>query len=191
MPFKIEQTRLPDVKIVVPDVFSDDRGFFMESYREDHFQAAGLPARYRQDSHSRSKKGVVRGLHFQWDPPMSKIMRVTVGAAFLVAVDIRPGSPTLGQWVAIEASAENKKQLWAPAGFARGFCVLSDVAEIQYKCTAVYNPEGEGGIQWNDPDIGVAWPVSEPSLSEKDRHAPSLSDWLKSPNAKQFAYPGP
>ena len=128
--------------VVVPEIFQDSRGFFMETFRTDQFVALGLPHEFVQDNHSRSSKGVVRGLHFQWDPPMGKLMRVTLGSAFLVAVDIRKGSPTLGQWCGIEASAENRREVWAPAGFARGFCVLSDVAEIQYKCTGLYNNKG-------------------------------------------------
>ena len=150
-----------------PDVFEDERGFFVEVYRADQFEALGLPANFVQDNHSRSGKGVLRGLHFQWDPPMGKLMRVTYGAAFLVAVDIRKGSPTLGRWFGLEVSARDKRQIWAPAGFARGFCVLSDYAEIQYKCTGIYNSQCESGIRWNDPTIGIQWPVAEPLLSEK------------------------
>ena len=135
MDIKIEAKFLQDVVVLVPDVFQDSRGFFMETFREDQFKTLGLPTQFVQDNHSRSVKGVVRGLHFQWDPPMGKLMRVTVGSAFLVAVDIRKGSPTFGKWAGVEASAENRRQVWAPAGFARGFCVLSDAAEIQYKCT--------------------------------------------------------
>jgi dTDP-4-dehydrorhamnose 3,5-epimerase len=135
MEIKIESRHLQDVAVLVPDIFQDSRGFFMETFREDQFKAHGLPYHFVQDNHSRSAKGVVRGLHFQWEPPMGKLMRVTQGKAFLVAVDIRKGSPTLGKWVGIEASAENRREVWAPAGFARGFCVLSDSAEIQYKCT--------------------------------------------------------
>ena len=129
MGIKIESRHLNGLVVIVPEVFQDSRGFFMECFREDHFNTLGLPHRFMQDNHSRSIKGVVRGLHFQWDPPMGKLMRVTQGAAFLVAVDIRKGSPSLGEWVGIEASAENKRQVWAPAGFARGFCVLSDFAD--------------------------------------------------------------
>jgi len=150
----------------------------METYREDQFEALGLPHHFVQDNHSRSVKGVVRGLHFQWDPPMGKLMRVSLGSAFLVAVDIRKRSRTLGSWFGIEASAENRRQVWAPAGFARGFCVLSDAAEIQYKCTGLYNSNAESGIRWDDPQIGIEWPVDTPSLSEKDRKAPSLEQWL-------------
>lgn len=171
-----------------PDVFEDERGFFLEVFRADEFAKLGLPTQWVQENHSRSKKGVVRGLHFQWDPPMAKLMRVTVGAAFLVAVDIRKGSPTLGKWFGTEISAENKKQLWAPAGFARGFCVLSDYAEIQYKVTGIYNPKAESGIRWNDPAIGIQWPVENPTLSEKDRNAQTLEEWLASPLSDNFKY---
>src|SRR5271157_4872826 len=130
MEMKVESKHLDGIVVVVPDIFQDSRGFFMETFREDHFKALGLPHHFVQDNHSRSAKGVVRGLHFQWDPPMGKLMRVSLGSAFLVAVDIRRGSPTLGQWVGVESSAANRRQVWAPAGFARGFCVLSDAAEI-------------------------------------------------------------
>src|SRR6476646_10283074 len=140
MPIKVESTSLGEVVVLVPEVFEDSRGFFMESFRSDQFQSLGLPTTFLQDNHSRSAKGVVRGLHFQWDPPMCKLMRVTAGSAFLVAVDIRKGSPTLGQWFGIEASSENRRMVWAPEGFARGFCALANGTEVQYKCTAIYNP---------------------------------------------------
>lgn len=160
----------------------------METFREDQFKDLGLPYHFVQDNHSRSTKGVIRGLHFQWDPPMGKLMRVTSGSAFLVAVDIRKGSPTLGQWTGIEASSENRRQVWAPAGFARGFCVLSDVAEIQYKCTGIYSSLAESSIRWNDPKIGVTWPITDPSISEKDRNAQSLDEWLATGESNQFRY---
>jgi dTDP-4-dehydrorhamnose 3,5-epimerase len=185
---RIESKHLDDVAVVVPDRFQDDRGFFMETYREDQFKNLGLPDRFVQDNHSRSVKGVVRGLHFQWEPPMGKLMRVPLGSAFLVAVDIRKGSPTLGKWVGIEASAENRRMVWAPAGFARGFCVLSDVAEIQYKCTGLYNSKAESGIRWDDPQIGIEWPVSEPLLSEKDRQAQTLEQWLAKSESDHFCF---
>ena len=188
MDIKIEARHLNDVVVLVPDVFQDSRGFFMETFREDQFKAHGLPTHFVQDNHSRSVKGVVRGLHFQWEPPMAKLMRVTLGSAFLVAVDIRKGSPTLGKWVGVEASAENRRQVWAPAGFARGFCVLSDVAEIQYKCTGIYNNQGESGILWNDPKIGIDWPVTNPVLSDKDRNAQTLAQWLARPESNNFKY---
>jgi len=160
----------------------------METFREDQFKALGLPTKYLQDNHSKSSKGVVRGLHFQWDPPMGKLMRVTAGSAFLVAVDIRKGSPTLGKWVGVEASAENRRQVYAPAGFARGFCALTDGTEIQYKCTGIYNNKGESGIRWNDPAIGVEWPVKDPVISDKDAKARLLSEWLASPESNNFQY---
>lgn len=188
MPFVIESVHLGEIKVIVPEVFGDHRGFFMESYRKDHFTELGIPYEFWQDNHSRSAKGVIRGLHFQVDPPMAKLMRVTLGRVFLVAVDIRKGSPTLGQWFGLEVSAENKRQVWAPAGFARGFCVLSDVAELQYKCTAIYNPATEGSIRWNDPDIGINWPTDAPVLSGKDAQAQTFAQWLASDAANALAY---
>jgi dTDP-4-dehydrorhamnose 3,5-epimerase len=188
MEIKIESRPLRDVVVLVPEIFQDSRGFFMETYREDQFKAHGLPYHFVQDNHSRSAKGVVRGLHFQWDPPMGKLMRVSLGSAFLVAVDIRKGSPTLGKWVGVVASAENRRQVWAPAGFARGFCVLSDFAEIQYKCTGAYNNKGESGILWNDREIGIEWPLSDVQLSEKDKKAQTLAQWLTSPESGNFQY---
>jgi len=188
MKINIESRPLPDVAVIVPEAFQDSRGFFIETYREDEFKANGLPTNFVQDNHSRSVKGVVRGLHFQWEPPMGKLMRVSLGSAFLVAVDIRKGSPTLGKWVGIEVSAENRRQVWAAAGFARGFCVLSEVAEIQYKCTGIYSNKGESGILWNDPEIGIKWPVQDVTLSDKDRNAQTLAQWLARPESDNFKY---
>ena len=183
MPIRIESTRLNEIVVLVPEVFEDDRGFFMEVFRVDLFREMGLPCNWVQDNHSRSEKGVLRGLHFQYDPPMAKLMRVTYGNAFLVAVDIRKDSLTLGKWFGLEVSAQNKKQVYAPAGFARGFCVLSDFAEVQYKCTGTYNPKGESGIRWDDPDISIDWPISNPTLSIKDAKAQSLAQWLRRPES--------
>lgn len=162
----------------------------METFRADEFRAMGLPTDFVQDNHSRSSRGVLRGLHFQWDPPMGKLMRVTRGTAFLVAVDIRKGSPTLGQWVGLEVSDENKKQVWAPYGFARGFCALSDDCEVQYKCTGTYNPKAESGIYFADPAIGVRWPVDPANVttSEKDGKAPTLAQWLQSPLSENITF---
>ena len=188
MQLKIESRPLEDAAVIVPEVFQDQRGFFTETFRTDQFRALGLPWEFVQDNHSGSVKGVLRGLHFQWEPPMGKLMRVTRGAAFLVAVDIRKGSPTLGKWFGVEATEKNRKMVWAPAGFARGFCVLSDYAEIQYKCTGIYNNKGESGIRWDDPEIGVAWPVADAILSEKDRKAQTLAEWLASPLSENFKY---
>jgi dTDP-4-dehydrorhamnose 3,5-epimerase len=188
MQVRIESEHLNGIKVVVPEFFEDERGFFMEVFRADQYKELGLPYEFVQDNHSRSQKGVLRGLHFQWEPPMGKLMRVTYGSAYLVAVDIRKGSPTLGQGFGIEVSAENKKQVWAPAGFARGFCVLSDFAEIQYKCTGIYNNKGESGILWNDPGIGVNWPIKDPVLSQKDQNAQTLAQWLEKPESGNFKY---
>lgn len=186
MEIGIESTELEDVLVLLPEVFQDSRGFFMETFREDQFKAFGLPHHFVQDNHSRSAKDVVRGLHFQWDPPMGKLMRVSQGRAFLVAVDIRKDSPNLGKWVGVEASAENRRQVWAPAGFARGFCVLSDYADIQYKCTGLYNPKAESGIRWDDPEIGIQWPSKKPLLSDKDQKAQTLKEWLASALSENF-----
>lgn len=188
MEFKVEQTGIRDLLIIIPDIFQDDRGFFTETYRKDKFSEFGLDLDFVQDNHSRSAKNVVRGLHFQWDPPMGKLMRVTQGAAFLVAVDIRISSPSFGKWIGVEASVDNRKQVYAPAGFARGFCVLSEFAEIQYKCTGIYSNKAESGILWNDPAIGIQWPVKEPILSKKDEVAQTLEQWLSKQESKNFTY---
>lgn len=184
----VERTPIPDVLVIKHEVFEDERGFFMEVFRGDVFAEAGLPGQFVQSNHSRSARGVVRGLHFQWEPPMGKLMRVTRGSAFLVAVDIRPGSPTLGQWFGATVSETDRRQIWAPAGFARGFAVLSDTAEIQYLTTGVYNSAGESGVLWNDPEIGIEWPVQNPQLSPKDSKAQTLTQWLARPEARHFTY---
>lgn len=190
MPLKIESRHLNDIVVLVPEVIGDSRGFFMETFRADQFLEIGLPTNFVQDNHSRSSNGVLRGLHFQWNPPMGKLMRVTSGAAFLVAVDVRKGSPTLGKWFGTEVTADNKKQVWAPYGFARGFCALTDGCEVQYKCTGVYNPKGEAGIYFADPEIGIRWPidVGTATTSEKDRKAPSLAQWLASTLSDNILY---
>jgi len=189
MGFRIESTHLGDIVVLVPEIIEDERGYFMEAYRADSLKALGIAWEFVQENQSRSKKGVIRGLHFQWDPPMGKLMRVISGTAFLVAVDIRKNSPTLGKWTGLTASSEDKKLVWAPAGFARGFCVLSDVAEILYVCTALYNPKGESGIRYNDPDIGIRWPdLGGYTLSEKDLNAQSLAQWLASPYSDFLKY---
>jgi len=188
MKIRVESRHLEDVVVIVPDLFQDGRGFFSETFRADQFEDLGLPTQFVQDNHSCSAKGVVRGLHFQWDPPMGKLMRVTAGAAFLVAVDIRRGSPSFGQWVGIEVSSENRRCVWAPAGFARGFCALSDNTEIQYKCTGIYNSKAEAAIRWNDPMIGIEWPLVDVVVSEKDQNARTLAQWLASPESDKVLY---
>lgn len=192
MRIELERTPLADLVVVRQRVVEDHRGFFTEVFRRDELQGAGLPADFRQENHSGSVRGVVRGLHFQWDPPMGKMMRVTRGTAFLVAVDLRKDSPTLGRWWGMESSEREGVQVWAPAGFARGFCALSDFVEVQYLCTAIYNPHGEGGVRWNDPRIGIDWPLSDPILSPKDAEAPTLEEWLARPEADGFRlHPAP
>jgi dTDP-4-dehydrorhamnose 3,5-epimerase len=191
MSFVIESRYLEDVVVVVPQPYRDDRGFFVETYRADQFEKLGLPTKFVQDNQSFSRKGVIRGLHFQWGPPMGKLMRVTRGTAFLVAVDIRKGSPTLGKWVGLEVSSESMKQVWAPAGFARGFCALTEGVEVQYKCTGIYNNKAESAIRWDDPDIGIEWPLKNVALSQKDREAGTLADWLRSPNSEHLLYAQP
>jgi dTDP-4-dehydrorhamnose 3,5-epimerase len=189
MPFQFESSHIGgSVVVLKPVVLGDERGFFMETYRQDNFRDLGLPTDWPQDNHSRSSRGVLRGLHFQWEPPMSKLMRVTRGTAFLVAVDIRKGSPTLGQWFGSEVSAENKKQIYAPYGFARGFCALTDDCEVQYKCTGIYNPGAESGILYRDPQIGVEWPLTDVLVSPKDAKAQTLQEWLASPLSNHIVY---
>ena len=188
MQIRTEKTDIDDVVVVRPEVFEDERGFFSEIYRKDQFEALGLPGHFVQANHSGSVKGTLRGLHFQWEPPMGKLMRVTRGAAFLVAVDIRVGSPTLGRWVGVDATSDNHVQVFAPAGFARGFCVLSDYAEIQYLCTGVYNSGAESGISWCDPALGIEWPVDDPIISAKDAVAQTLADWLRTDEAQFFTF---
>ena len=172
----ITPTALPDVLLIEPKVFGDARGFFFESYNRRVFaEVAGLDVDFVQDNHSRSAQGVLRGLHYQIQQPQGKLVRVVAGAVFDVAVDIRKASPTFGKWVGIELSAENKKMVWVPPGFAHGFLVLSEVAEFLYKTTDYYAPSYERSIAWNDPDIGIAWPLAgAPLLSAKDQAAVGL-----------------
>jgi len=172
---RIVATDLPGVLIVEPRVFPDGRGWFFESYHQRRYAEAGLPASFVQDNHSRSAPGTVRGLHYQLKHPQGKLVRCVRGATFDVAVDIRRGSPTFGKWVGVELSEDNKRQLYVPPGFAHGFCVPEVVSEIEYKCTDFYHPEDESGIIWNDPSIGIHWPIQEPILSNKDAAFSPLS----------------
>ena len=171
----VTQTSLPGVVIVEPRVFDDERGFFMESFNAEDFAEAGLPTRFVQDNHSRSTRGVLRGLHYQYPAWQGKLVRTLVGELFDVAVDIRRGSSHFGEWFGLILSAENRKQLYVPPGFAHGFCVLSDVCEMAYKCTSLYVPDDDACVLWNDPDIGIEWPIENPILSEKDAAAPALA----------------
>jgi dTDP-4-dehydrorhamnose 3,5-epimerase len=178
---------IPDVLLLEHETFEDGRGYFMEVYKREVFRDLGLPDLFVQLNESRSARNVIRGLHFQWEPPMGKLMRVAEGRAFLVAVDIRHDSPTLGRWVAETMSADDKRQMWAPAGFARGLCALEDNTRVQYLCTGTYNGNAESGILWNDPEIGVNWPVSSPLISAKDRSAQAFREWLKRGESKSFS----
>ncbi len=170
------RTPLPGVLLIEPKVFGDTRGFFLESYHEDRYREAGIPLRFVQDNHSRSRGGVLRGLHYQIARPQGKLVRVTQGEVFDVAVDIRPGSPAFGKWYGANLSGENHRQLWIPPGFAHGFSVLSDSADFLYKCTDYYRPDDEGGIAWNDPDLAIDWKLRDPQLSAKDSNYPRLRD---------------
>ena len=173
----IIQTKLADCVIIEPKVFGDERGFFLETFQVARYaEVAGISLPFVQDNHSRSSKGVLRGLHFQKTKPQGKLVRVVRGEVYDVAVDIRAGSDTYGQWEAVILSEENKKQIWVPPGFAHGFVVMSDTADFEYKCTDYYDPSDEGSLLWNDPDLGIPWPVASPTLSEKDAQAPVLAD---------------
>ena len=169
-------TDLPGVLLIEPDVYRDERGFFLETYHARKYQTAGIPGVFVQDNHSRSVRCTVRGLHTQRHRPQGKLIRVLQGEIFDVAVDIRRGSPTFRRWVGVTLSAENFRQVYVPPGFAHGFCVISETADVAYKCTELYDSADEFGVLWNDPDIGVTWPVREPLLSEKDRTAPALAE---------------
>nr|WP_314740655.1 dTDP-4-dehydrorhamnose 3,5-epimerase [uncultured Haemophilus sp.] len=177
---KVIDTKIPDVKLLEPQVFGDDRGFFMETFRDEWFKENVAERTFVQENHSKSIKGVLRGLHYQTENTQGKLVRVVSGAVFDVAVDMREGSPTFGQWVGEILSAENKRQLWVPEGFAHGFYVLTDEAEFTYKCTDYYNPKAEHSLIWNDETVGIEWPLEgEPSLSAKDLAGKVLADAVK------------
>lgn len=169
---------LPGLIVVEPRVFRDDRGFFFEPYNAPRYKAGGIEVDFVQDNHSLSTKGVLRGLHFQKSPGQAKLVRCARGCIWDVAVDLRPGSATFGKWWGLELDSESHRQLFIPIGFAHGFCVLSDVAEVMYKCSSVYDPATEAGVSWNDPEIGVRWPVQDPAVSERDQKAPTLREYL-------------
>ena len=177
MAFEFKKLVIPEVILIKPSVFVDERGYFLETYKYTEFKKWGIDQNFVQTNHSKSKKGVLRGLHFQNDPnAQGKLVRSIVGEIFDVAVDIRKGSPTYGKWVAEILSAENKKMLYVPVGFAHGFCVLTEVAEMLYKCTAEYAPESESGIIWNDPAINIDWPVKNFIVIDKDKEMKTLQE---------------
>ena len=171
----IIQTSIPGVIVFTPPVFSDSRGYFLETYQQQKYAEAGIPKPFVQDNQSYSTKDVLRGLHFQLRHPQAKLVRVTQGSVFDVAIDIRRNSPTFGKWHGEILSAENKKQMYIPENFAHGFCVLSDSAEFVYKCTDFYVPGDEAGLIWNDPQLAIEWPIDQPILSTKDAELPKLS----------------
>lgn len=174
---KVIKTSLDGCVIIEPDVFCDERGFFLETYQKERYKnEAGINVDFVQDNFSRSYKNVLRGLHFQKNKPQGKLVRVVRGKVLDVAVDIRKDSNTFGEWVSVELSSDNKKQLWVPPGFAHGFLVISDTADFAYKCSDFYDSSDEGTIIWNDPQININWPISDPSLSDKDAVAQSLSE---------------
>ena len=187
MDITVTRCRLEGVLLVDTDFFRDERGFFIENYHRRRFQEHGLTEDFVQDNHSRSSKDVLRGMHYQdMTAPMGKLVRCTAGAILDVAVDLRVGSPTFGEWISEELTEENMRQLYCPPGFAHGFLTLSESADVQYKCTGFYTPSAEGSVAWNDPEVGVRWPTGSPQLSNKDAAAPSLADYRRDP---AFTYP--
>ena len=171
---KVTTTKLPGVLVIEPNVFGDERGFFKEMFQAQRYAEEGIDLPFVQDNCSRSAKGVLRGLHLQKTRPQGKLVSCSLGAVFDVAVDVDPSSATFGEYVGVELSESNHLQLWIPPGYAHGFCVLSEIADFQYKCTDFYFPEDEGGLVWNDPDVSIEWPIENPSLSEKDLKLPTL-----------------
>ena len=176
---KVIETALPGVLIIEPKVFGDTRGFFLETFHKQRYEDFGIPGNdleFVQDNHSRSRKGVLRGLHFQLENPQGKLVSAGTGSVYDVAANVNPDSPTYRTWVGVELTEENHRQLWIPPGYAHGFCVLSDIADFQYKCTALYHPQSDSGVAWDDPELNIDWPVENPQLSEKDMALPKLSE---------------
>jgi dTDP-4-dehydrorhamnose 3,5-epimerase len=173
---KLIETSLPGCVVIEPEVFGDTRGFFYESYNEAKYREAGIDRKFVQSNVSRSARGVLRGLHYQWPRPQGKLVSVLEGEVYDVAVDIRHGSPAFGQWTGVLLTAENHRHFWIPEGFAHGFCVVSEFATFSYQCTDLYDARADGGVRWNDAAIGIDWPISAPLLSDKDSKAPLLAD---------------
>ena len=173
---KITQTELPGVVIIEPKVFGDERGFFLETFQAERYSSlAGISSRFVQDNHSRSRRGVLRGLHAQKQHPQGKLIRTARGEIFDVVADIDPRSATFGRWVGVTLSDTNHRQLWIPPGYAHGFLVISEIADFEYKCTDYYHPQSETGVIWNDPDLCIAWPIEDPLLTDKDKRLPTLA----------------
>ena len=189
MAFEVESRHLGEVVVLAGKAFQDNRGFFIETYRQDQFEELGLPGIFVQDNHSCSQEGRDPRFAFSVGPADGQIDARDAWSGVFGGGGFAAGSPTLGKWVGVEASAENRKQVWAPASFARGFCALTDDAEVQYKCTGMYNSKAESAIRWDDPEIGIEWPMRDVIISEKDRNAQTLAQWLASENARQFRMP--
>ena len=184
----IDPSRIPALKIFAAPAFPDERGFLLQSWVASDLAARGLPREFKQAIQTYSRRGVMRGLHFQWDPPMGKLVRCIAGAILDVVVDVRVGSPTLGHHVAVELRGRNHKIIWVPPGFAHGTFALEEDSIVLYECTAEHGPGREGGIRWNDPALAIAWPAMPTIVSEKDRVAPTLAEWLADPRAQHFRY---
>jgi dTDP-4-dehydrorhamnose 3,5-epimerase len=187
---KIDPARMPGVQVVTAKNFHDERGFLLQSWVGTDLDALGIPRRFEQAIQTWSKAGVVRGLHFQWDPPMGKYVRCVRGAIVDVVVDVRHGSPTLGDHVAVELTDQNHQVIWVPPGFAHGTFALQDDSIVLYECTGAHGPGNEGGIRWNDPALGIEWPNLPPIVSEKDQVAPTLAEWLADPRSQHFRFEG-
>jgi dTDP-4-dehydrorhamnose 3,5-epimerase len=181
----VEDLPLPGLKLLKPRIFEDDRGLFVETYREDRYREAGIDARFVQDNHSRSRRGTLRGLHFQTSPGQAKLIRVVSGEIFDVAVDIRPESATFGRWEAVRLDARKHHQFYVPVGFAHGFCVLSEAADVLYKVSSHYDPKTESGFRWDDPDVAIRWPIENPIVSPRDADAMSFADLCRVVGARR------
>lgn len=191
MGLELISEQMNGLKLFSPKIFDDERGFFMESYRKDDLARFGVNTSFVQDNHSGSKRDVLRGMHFQWDKPQGKLIRVLAGTAWFAEVDIRHGSPTQGKWAGFELSAANRYVLWVPPGFANGFCALDDWVEVHYKCTELWNPAGESSILWNDPILAIDWPVTNPLVSRRDAEAQTFGSWLAKSESLNFDFQKP
>lgn len=186
----MDETSIPGVKVLTAKHFADERGYLLQSWVKQDLDALGIPSDFRQAIQTCSKRGVLRGLHFQWAPPMGKFVRCVHGAILDVVVDVRHGSPTLGRHLAVELTGSNHRVIWVPPGFAHGTFALEDDTIVLYECTAEHGAGGEGGIRWNDPALGITWPNLPPIVSAKDQAAPTLAEWLADPRSRNFWYPG-
>jgi dTDP-4-dehydrorhamnose 3,5-epimerase len=186
---QVDPSRIPAVKIIVAKHFHDERGFLLQSWVKQDLDALGIPSEFKQAIQTYSKRGVVRGLHFQWDPPMGKLVRCIYGSIIDVVVDVRQGSPTLGDHVAAELTGKNHQVIWVPPGFAHGTIALEDDSIVLYECSSEHGPGHEGGVRWNDPALQITWPDMPYIVSEKDRQAPTLAQWLADPRSQNFRYP--